>query len=154
MQLLKHLGLIPKTREERNGDDSPLGTLVLCLCPPLPTQTIAIQPGSSRQIFRYDYRRKGLDFSSNASLAGSIPFETRKEAGGTYVPITLQSNGERLQMLLDTGTNDIMLFKPCLRGGLQQLPVQGKDFNLNAGGRDSLAPPRGFIGNSQMESGG
>jgi hypothetical protein len=57
-------------------------------------------------------------------------------------------------MLLDTGTNDIMLFKPCLRGGLQQLPVQGKDFNLNAGGRDSLAPPRGFIGNSQMESGG
>jgi hypothetical protein len=57
-------------------------------------------------------------------------------------------------MLLDTGTNDIMLFKPCLRGGLQQLPVQGKDFNRNAGGRDSLAPPRGFIGNSQMESGG
>lgn len=40
---------------------------------------------------------------------------------------------------LDTGTNDIMLFKPCLRGGLQQLPVQGKGFNLNAGGRDSLA---------------
>jgi hypothetical protein len=108
-------------------------------------------------------------------------------------------------MLLETATNDIMLFTPCLRGGLPQLPVQGKDFNLNAGGRDSLAvaevsgvnlgrfswkkrkayvwdalpdqirdfdgmigpavlgaqvvafdfrAPRGFIGNSQMGSGG
>ncbi len=93
----------------------------------------------SRKNFSLDYRRKELDFFGNASLAGSIPFETREEAGGTYVLITLQGNGERLQMLLDTGTRDMMLFKRRLRGGLQQLPVQGKDFNLNAGGRDSIA---------------
>jgi predicted aspartyl protease len=92
----------------------------------------------SRKNFSLDYRRKELDFSGNASVAGSIPFETREEAGGTYVLITLQSNGERLQMLLDTGTRDMMLFKRRLRGDLQQLPVKDKDFNLNAGGRDSL----------------
>jgi predicted aspartyl protease len=93
----------------------------------------------SRQNFSLDYRRKELVFLGRASLEGSIPFETREEAGGTYVLITLQSNGERLQLLLDTGTRDMMLFKRHLRGGLQQLPLQGKDFNLNAGGRDSLA---------------
>jgi predicted aspartyl protease len=93
----------------------------------------------SRQNFSLDYRRKELDFSSNTSLARSIPFETREEAGGTYVLVPLQSNGERLQMLLDTGTRDMMLFKRRLRGGLQRLAEQGKDFNLNAGGRDSLA---------------
>jgi predicted aspartyl protease len=93
----------------------------------------------SRQNFSLDYRRKELGFFGRAFLVGSIPFETREEAGGTYVLITLQSSGEQLQMLLDTGTRDMMLFKRRLRGGLQQLPVQGKDFNLNAGGRDSLA---------------
>ncbi len=71
-------------------------------------------------------------------LPGSIPFETRKKAGGTYVLITLQSNAERLQMLLDTGTNDIMLFKPRLRGGLQQLPAQDKDSRASPGIRTTL----------------
>src|SRR6185369_17750705 len=50
-----------------------------------------------------------------------IPFETRKEAGGTSVLITLQSHGERLQMLLDTGTNDIMQAMPTRRGGCRSL---------------------------------
>jgi predicted aspartyl protease len=93
----------------------------------------------SRQNFSLDYRRKQLAFFGKASLGGPIPFEIREEAGGTYVLISLQMNGERLRMLLDTGTRDMMLFKRRLPGGLRQLPVQGKDFNLNAGGRDSLA---------------
>ena len=93
----------------------------------------------SRRNFSLDCGRKELAFFGRAFWEGSIPFETREEAGGTYVPITLQGNGERLQMLLDNGTKDMMLFKRRLGGGLRQLPLQGKDFNLNAGGRDSLA---------------
>jgi predicted aspartyl protease len=93
----------------------------------------------SRQNFSIDYRRRELAFSRNPVAAGAIPFETKEEAGKTYILIPLQSNGERLQMLLDTGVRDMVLFKPRLRGHLQQLRVQGSDFNLNAGGQDSLA---------------
>jgi predicted aspartyl protease len=93
----------------------------------------------SRQSFSLNYRRRELVFSSHAVSSGSIPFETREEAGGTYVVLFLESNGERLQMLLDTGTKDIMLFKRRLRGNLRHLRVQDKDSTLNAGGRDNLA---------------
>jgi hypothetical protein len=92
----------------------------------------------SRHNFSLDYRRKELVFFGSASVEGPIPFEIREEAGGIYVVISLQMNGERLQMLLDTGTRDMMLFKRRLPRGLRQLTVRGKDFNLNAGGRGSL----------------
>ena len=93
----------------------------------------------SQQNLSIDYRRKELTFGKNAALRASIPFETKEEAGGTYILIPLESNGEKLRMLLDTGTKDLMLFEPRLRGGLQRLQVRGTDSNSNSSGQDSVA---------------
>lgn len=92
----------------------------------------------SRQNFSIDYRHKKLDFAYRPTGAGVIPFEIRQEAGGTYILIALESGSERLQILLDTGTRDLMLFARRLRGSLQQLRPRAQDFNLNAAGEDRL----------------
>jgi predicted aspartyl protease len=92
----------------------------------------------ARQNFSIDYRRKKLVFGNGADSAGAITFEMKHEAGGTYILIPFDTGGEKLQMLLDTGTKDLMLFERRLRGALQKLSVRGQDFNLNAGGQDRL----------------
>ena len=92
----------------------------------------------ARQNFSLDYRRKKLVFGAIAAAPGQITFETKQEAGGTYILIPLESGGERLRVLLDTGTRDLMLFQPRLKGSLRQLHPRAQEFNLNAGGRDLL----------------
>ncbi|HEV2989978.1 MAG TPA: retropepsin-like aspartic protease [Candidatus Angelobacter sp.] len=91
-----------------------------------------------RQNFSLDYRRKKLVFGTNTHAA-AIPFQVKHEAGGIYILIPLDSAGEKLQVLLDTGTRDLMLFRRRLGDSLKQLPILAQDFNLNAGGKDSLA---------------
>ncbi len=91
------------------------------------------------QNFSLDYRRKKIVFGTTTDAARAIAFETKHEAGGTYILIPLESGGEKLQMLLDTGTKDLMLFQRRLSGSLKQLRIHREDFNLNAGGKDSLA---------------
>jgi predicted aspartyl protease len=90
------------------------------------------------QNFSIDYRRKNLVFGTTTDAAGAIAFQIKHEAGGTYILIPLESDGEKLQMLLDTGTKDLMLFRRRLRGSLEKLSVRGLDFNLNAGGNDRI----------------
>jgi hypothetical protein len=92
----------------------------------------------AKRNFTLDYRRKKLVFDSGAVGAVAIAFETAHEAGGTYILIPLESGGEKLQMLLDTGTKDLMLFQRKLKGALHQLRACRRDFNLNAGGQDRL----------------
>ena len=93
----------------------------------------------ARRNFRLDYRRKKLVFVSDTNTAGEIPFEMKSEAGGTYILIPLESAGETLRVLLDTGTKDLMLFEPRLASGLKQLHTLARDSNLNAGGKDTVA---------------
>ena len=93
----------------------------------------------ARRNFSLDYRRKKLVFDTDTDAAGAIVFQMKNEAGGTYILIPLESGGEKLQMLLDTGTKDLMLFQRRLRGSLKQLHIHARDFNLNAGGKDTLA---------------
>lgn len=92
-----------------------------------------------KQNFSLDYRRKRLAFGISAVVTDPISFETKQEAGGTYILIPLESGGERLQILLDTGTKDLMLFERRLKGSLQHLRVLSQDFNLNPGGQDRLS---------------
>lgn len=93
----------------------------------------------AQQNFSLDYCRKRIDFGKSASAIGAIAFETKQEGSGTYILIPLESSGERLEVLLDTGTKDLMLFERRLRGGLRQLRSRAQDFNLNAGGKDRLS---------------
>ena len=93
----------------------------------------------ARRNFSLDYHRKKLVFDTDTDAAGAIVFQMKNEAGGTYILIPLESGGEKLQMLLDTGTKDLMLFQRRLPGSLKQLHIHGRDFNLNAGGKDTLA---------------
>jgi hypothetical protein len=64
---------------------------------------------------------------------------TLDAAGGTYILIPLSSGGEELQVLLDSGTKDLMLFQRRLAGSLKQLHIQVQTFNLNVGGKDAVA---------------
>jgi len=93
----------------------------------------------ARQNFSLDYHRKKLVFGTDNNTAGAVAFQMKNEAGGTYILIPLESGGEKLQMLLDTGTKDLMLFQRRLGGSLKQLHIHSRDFNLNAGGKDTLA---------------
>jgi len=93
----------------------------------------------ARRNFTLDYRYKKLVFASETEAAGAIAFQMKHEAGGTYILIPLSSGGEELQVLLDTGTKDLMLFHRRLAGRLKQLHIQGQDFNLNVGGKDTVA---------------
>lgn len=92
----------------------------------------------AKQNFSIDYRRKSVNFGKRATVIGAIAFETKQEGGGRYILIPLESGGERIEVLLDTGTKDLMLFEPRLRGGLRHLPSRAQDSNLNAGGQDHL----------------
>ena len=78
-------------------------------------------------------------FHTRGRPAGEIGFDVKHEAGGTYIVIPIESRGEKLEMLLDTGTRDLILFERRLKGGLRRLHVRGQEPNLNAGGRDRLA---------------
>ena len=93
----------------------------------------------AQQNFSLDYCRKRLDFGKSASAIGAMAFEMREEGGGIYILVPLESDGERLEVLLDTGTKDLLLFDRRLRGGLRQLRFRAQDFNLNAGGKDRLS---------------
>jgi predicted aspartyl protease len=93
----------------------------------------------ARRNFSLDYRRKKLVFDTDTDAAGAIAFQMKHEAGGIYILIPLESGGEELQMLLDTGTKDLMLFQRRLGGSMKHLHIHVQDFNLNAGGNDSVA---------------
>jgi predicted aspartyl protease len=93
----------------------------------------------ARRNFTLDYHRKKLVFVSGTNAAGAIAFQMLHEAGGTYILIPLSSGGKELQVLLDTGTKDLMLFQRRLAGSLKQLHIQVQTFNLNVGGKDAVA---------------
>jgi len=87
-----------------------------------------------RQNFAIDYRSKKLVFGIGVHESDSITFQLKHAAGGTYVLVPMESGGERFQMLLDTGTKDITLFRPRLKGSLQQIGLRSEDVTINAGG--------------------
>lgn len=93
----------------------------------------------ARQDFTLDYQHKKLDFSKKSTVGQTIAFETKHEAGGTYIVLPLESGGQKLQILLDTGTKDLMLFERRLGAKLRNLPVRDRSVYINAGGEDRLA---------------
>ena len=94
----------------------------------------------SRRNFRLDYLHKKLVLDDRNGVDGVDPitFEIQHEAGGIYILIPLQSDGQQLQVLLDTGTKDLTLFDRRVSGMLRRLRVLGNDSNVTAGGRDTL----------------
>ena len=92
----------------------------------------------ARENFSLDYRRKSVNFGKTAPVVGTIAFQTKQEGGGTYILVPLESGGERIEVLLDTGTKDLMLFERRLTGGLRHLRSRAQVLNLNAGGQDHL----------------
>jgi hypothetical protein len=87
-----------------------------------------------RESFAIDYKTKKLLFGMAVQSADSVTFQLMHAAGGTYVLVPMESGGEKFQMLLDTGTKDITLFRPRLKGSLQQIPLRSEDVTINAGG--------------------
>lgn len=88
--------------------------------------------------FTLDYDHRKLAFDTTVNDAGAIAFETKHEAGGTYILIPLESDGQEVLMLLDTGIKDLMLFQERLAGRLKQLHPKARDPYLNAGGWDTV----------------
>jgi hypothetical protein len=92
----------------------------------------------ARQNFAIDYRGKKLLFGSAVQSADSATFQRKHAAGGTYVLVPMESGGEKFQMLLDTGTKDITLFRPRLKGSLRQIRLSSEDVTVNAGGSSQI----------------
>ena len=88
----------------------------------------------SRQNFTIDYRGKKILFGIGVQSLDSVTFQLRYAAGGTYVLVPMEAGGEKFQMLLDTGTKDITLFWPRLKGSLRQIRLRSEDVTINAGG--------------------
>jgi predicted aspartyl protease len=91
-----------------------------------------------RQNFSIDYRHQRLEFGGSITEAETLPFEMGQEADGTYIVIAVETDGEKMRMLFDTGTKDLMLFQSHLRGGLRKLRPRGAELNVNAGGEDRI----------------
>jgi len=91
-----------------------------------------------KQNFAIDYRVKKLLLGIGVQAVDSVAFQLKHAAGGTYVLVPMESGGERFQMLLDTGTKDITLFQPRLKGSLQQIRVHSEDVTVNAGGSSQI----------------
>ena len=87
-----------------------------------------------RENFTIDYKSKKLAFGMAVQSVDSVTFQLRHAAGGTYVLIPMESGGEKFQMLFDTGTRDITLFRPRLKGSLKQIRLRSEDVTINAGG--------------------
>ena len=87
-----------------------------------------------RENFAIDYKSKKLLFGMAVQSTNSVTFQLKYAAGGTYVLVPMESGGEKFQMLLDTGTKDITLFRPRLKGSLQQIRLRSEDVTINAGG--------------------
>lgn len=87
-----------------------------------------------RQNFTIDYRGKKILFGIAVQAADSVALRLRYAAGGTYVLVPMEGGGENFQMLLDTGSKDITLFRPRLKGSLQQIRLRSEDVTTNAGG--------------------
>ena len=92
----------------------------------------------ARQNFAIDYRSKKLLFGRAVQSADSVTFQLKHAAGGTYVLVPMESGGEKFQMLLDTGTKNITLFRPRLKGSLQQIRLSSEDVTVNAGGSSQI----------------
>ena len=92
----------------------------------------------ARQNFAIDYKSKKLLFGMAVQSADSVTFQLKQAAGGTYVLVPMESGGEKFQMLLDTGTKDITLFRPRLKGSLQQIRLSSEDVTVNAGGSSQI----------------
>ena len=92
----------------------------------------------AKENFTIDYQNKKLSFGIGVQSADSVTFQLKHAAGGTYVLVPMESGGEKFQMLLDTGTKDITLFRPRLKGSLQQIPLASEDVTVNAGGSSRI----------------
>jgi predicted aspartyl protease len=91
-----------------------------------------------KQNFAIDYRGKKLLFGIGVRDADSVTFQLKHAAGGTYVLVPMESGGEKFRMLFDTGTKDITLFRPRLKGSLQQIRLRSEDATINAGGSSQI----------------
>src|SRR5215472_15262296 len=92
----------------------------------------------AKENFTIDYQNKKLSFGIGVQSADSVTFQLEHAAGGTYVLVPMESGGEKFQMLLDTGTKDITLFRTRLKGSLQQIPLASEDVTVNAGGSSRI----------------
>lgn len=89
----------------------------------------------ARQNFTLDYRHRKLVFHVLNDPASAITFQIKQAGGGIYVVLPLESGGEILEVLLDTGTRDLTIFRSRLRG-LKTLRTRSLYNNVNAGGND------------------
>ena len=93
----------------------------------------------ARENFTIDYGRKRMRFGSSPEFREQVPIEVRHEGGGIYLVASIESVGEHFQVIVDTGTKDLMLFRQRLRGKLHGLHTTSETHNVNAGGPDRIA---------------
>ncbi|HEX3321332.1 MAG TPA: pepsin/retropepsin-like aspartic protease family protein [Terriglobales bacterium] len=91
-----------------------------------------------KQSFNLDYRHRRIAFRADSAGMDAVHFEVGEEASGKYIVIPVESEGQKLKVLLDTGTKDLMLFKNRVHGMVNALPTRAVS-NLNAGGEDHLS---------------
>jgi predicted aspartyl protease len=92
-----------------------------------------------KENFTIDYQSRELSFGMGVQSSDSVTFQLKHAAGGTYVLVPMESGGEKFQMLLDTGTKDITLFRTRLKGSLQQIRLRSEDVTINAAGSSQIA---------------
>ncbi len=96
----------------------------------------------SRVNFMIDYRKKKIFVDMPIASGPSVPFEVHHEAGAPYVVVTMEVNGRKLQMLVDTGTDELKLFVIRAGDAINGLRTVSNESNRNAGGTDTLREVR------------
>jgi predicted aspartyl protease len=91
----------------------------------------------ARRNFTLDYGRKTVNFGSRMEGECVIGMDTRQEAGGTYVLVEVESGGQKLRLLLDTGSKDVTLFEREAAKKFAPARGRGAEVTVTAGGRNS-----------------
>lgn len=95
-----------------------------------------------RASFTIDYRKKKLFMGMPIAAGPGVPFEVHHEAGAPYVVVAVEVNGRRLQLLMDTGSDELKLFAARTGEATRGLRTESQETTLNVAGTDTLREVR------------
>ena len=88
----------------------------------------------NRSSFCIDYEHKTITFGTPPPSGSTVTFMP----GLPYPIVEFQAQSDRLRLLVDTGSKDLILFAPRIRGRLAGLRAVGYKTSANMGGAVSL----------------
>jgi predicted aspartyl protease len=84
--------------------------------------------------FTIDYRVRKIRLGASGVSGEAVPFELRTEAGALYVVVPSEINSQAVRLLLDTGTDGLILFAASLEERMPTRKAAGARQDVNAGG--------------------